>query len=372
MNKKAAFELSTKAIVIIIIAIVFLLLALAVNKTFFAEAEIKIEQQSKSYAKPSIPIITSPVPSQNFKVFDVITFDAGESYDQQYKIVGYFWDFNSDFIIDGKGVSVDYSYVEPGEYNITLKVVNDQGAIGTTSQIVNIYTSNEKAVNIENSMFLVRDNDKNNWDTILKLIPATTWKDIQGLHTLPYYVYYVKDPSQTLQQSQIKEIMQKYGKKHAYVFDDRKMSDGCGVSCQHDLGDGYIIDVYTTGSFDDVYFNLWSIYYHVIIVDKESLDPNDHESAALIASLFAAFYNSPIIFIDNANLGSYQDYILNNGNTRSVYFIPSINSVDASVFAFISGTDRIAPLWYSKEELTDPNRRVNQIVELSSNVTMIT
>jgi len=66
---------------------------------------------------------------------EVIDFDASGSYDTDGYIVGYSWYF-SDGNTDS-GVTVSHSYVEDGEYTVTLKVVDDDGAFGIkTSSIV--------------------------------------------------------------------------------------------------------------------------------------------------------------------------------------------------------------------------------------------
>ena len=66
---------------------------------------------------------------------EVIDFDASGSYDIDGYIVSYSWDFG-----DGNtdsGVTVSHSYVDDGEYTVTLSVVDDDGAVGSkTASIV--------------------------------------------------------------------------------------------------------------------------------------------------------------------------------------------------------------------------------------------
>ena len=322
-------------------------------RSLFGEASIKIEEKLREFVVPPTAVISSPSPSDIYKVFDPITFDGSESYDQFHKIVGYYWDFDGDYIIDSKAIKINFSYFEPGEYNVTLKVVSDEGGIGAASQIVNVYTRNRKRAGLENSLFLIRDNDRNNTQNILRLIPVTTWNDADGMHNIPYYVYYTKDIGSSLTEAQLKELMERYGKKHAYSFDDPNIP-----CCKFNWG-----NVTKVNDIDEVYFDFWELYDYVVLVDPEEYP------SLLISSLFASFYNSPIIFIDKSNLQKYKAAIRNNGKTRRVYYIPSVSSIDTPVHSFIieSGLDYHP---YSTQELRDPQRRVNRIIKLNSNVTM--
>jgi len=59
----------------------------------------------------------------------VVDFDASASYDSDGSIVSYHWDFG-----DGNTASeatVSHSYVDDGEYSVTLRVVDDDGAVGS-------------------------------------------------------------------------------------------------------------------------------------------------------------------------------------------------------------------------------------------------
>src|SRR3989344_5626398 len=102
MNKKAEIETTTKWVIMIIIAIILLLLLFLLIRSLFGEASIKIEEKLREFVVPPTAVISSPSPSDIYKVFDPITFDGSESYDQFHKIVGYYWDFDGDYIIDSK------------------------------------------------------------------------------------------------------------------------------------------------------------------------------------------------------------------------------------------------------------------------------
>lgn len=370
MNKKAAIELSVRFIILIILALVILILLLALIRYFFGESTIKLDEQVAKYVLPPTAIISSPMPDDIYTVFDNVTFDGSKSYDKHYEIAGYFWDFDGNSLIDSRK-AIDHSYYwEPGEYNLTLKVVNEMGAIGIASQIVRVVTRNKKKDSlIKDSLFLVRDNERTNEETILRLIPVVTWWDADGFHRLPYYVYYVNESDKTIDEGKIQKLMNRYEKAHAYVFDDANIPCPIQIDCDPPmppsitccrLSDGKNITK-VNNAIDDIYFAFWDLYEYVVLVNK-----TDTESF-LIASLFAAFYNSPIIYIDNGNLGKYQNSIINNQNTKRAYCIPSFISLDESVRNFIT-SNNIDYYSYSPTELR--TGKVNRIVKLSSNVTM--
>lgn len=330
----------------------------------FEESTIKIEEELRKNVPPPVAVISSPSPLGIYTVFQTLNFDGSESYDRYYKIAGYYWDFDSDLIIDSREPVDKYYYPEPGEYNLTLKVINDPGAIGSASQIVKVYTRNQKnREKLKYSLFLIRDNDRSNNEDILRLIPVTTWNDADGSHSVPYYVYYVNYTNKTLTEWQLKNIMDRYGKKGVYIFDDKVMSDNyCGGEshCEFKIG-SYTLDIYKPGQLDDVYFDFWDLYEYVVVVDPDEI------GAKLIASLFAAFYNSPIMFIDSTNLDEYKDKIKNNYTTKRVYSIPSFDSLDKSVRSFITDSN-LDYKSYSPQELRTGN--VNRIIKWTSNVSM--
>jgi len=79
---------------------------------------------------PNIPPIAEFTESASIVYTgEVIDFDASGSYDTDGYIVSYSWDFG-----DGNtdsGVTVSHSYVDNGEYNVILRVVDNDGATGS-------------------------------------------------------------------------------------------------------------------------------------------------------------------------------------------------------------------------------------------------
>lgn len=364
MKKKAAINMSARWIVIIIIALVILALLLFLIRYLFGEADIKLEEGAGRFANPPIVVISSPDPWDTYKIFTPITFDGSKSYDKYYRIVGHYWDFDSDSIIDSREKVDTHWYWEPGEYNFTLKVMNKVGAIGVGSQFVRVVTRNNKSISLGDYVFLIRDNDRTNEEDILRLIPVTTWYDIDGFHQIPYYVYYVNKSNDPLGWEKVKEVMDKYGKKKAYVFDDQPMAGICSGTCTYVWdGETYTINIF---DIDAVYFDFWDYYEYVVLVDPDEKD--DH----LIASLFAAFYNSPLMFVDGTNLDDdYKEDIRNNESgtplTVRVYTIPKFVDFDDFVKKFITDSS-LDYKSYSGDDLRTGN--VNRVVRLNSNVTL--
>lgn len=74
----------------------------------------------------------NPTPS------DEITFDASGSSDPDGSIAGYSWDLNGDGSYDGSGETVSRSYDDSGEYSVSLRVTDDDGATDVASETVSV------------------------------------------------------------------------------------------------------------------------------------------------------------------------------------------------------------------------------------------
>ncbi len=65
-----------------------------------------------------------------------VFFDASASFDPDGFIVQYLWDFNSDGTFDASGRIVTNAFFFAGTHIVTLRVIDNQGAAGSTSQPV--------------------------------------------------------------------------------------------------------------------------------------------------------------------------------------------------------------------------------------------
>jgi len=100
---------------------------------FFVEAFDNAGNNAKTSAFGYTVIIPNMPPVAEFSesasivyTGEVINFNASDSYDPEGNIVSYSWDFG-----DGStdsGVTVSHSYVDDGEYTVTLRVVDGRGA----------------------------------------------------------------------------------------------------------------------------------------------------------------------------------------------------------------------------------------------------
>jgi PKD repeat protein len=71
---------------------------------------------------------------------ETITFDASDSSDSDGSIENYEWDFNGDGYTH-IGESVIHSYSSPGDYTVTLKVTDEDGATDVTTRTVTVQDS---------------------------------------------------------------------------------------------------------------------------------------------------------------------------------------------------------------------------------------
>src|SRR5690606_33483302 len=65
-----------------------------------------------------------------------VSFDASGSEDPDGEIVSYEWDFGDGN--SGEGAVVSHTFEEPGSYEVTLTVTDDQGATGTASETIEV------------------------------------------------------------------------------------------------------------------------------------------------------------------------------------------------------------------------------------------
>ena len=88
---------------------------------------------SPTAQKPPVAIFSAP---DSALVNQTITLDASQSYDTDGNIVNYTWNFGDGET--GYGVTVTHSYSEPGNYTITLTVIDNDGLSNSTSKQIEI------------------------------------------------------------------------------------------------------------------------------------------------------------------------------------------------------------------------------------------
>ncbi|MCW3985053.1 MAG: PKD domain-containing protein, partial [Candidatus Bathyarchaeota archaeon] len=79
----------------------------------------------------SPPVASFTESAETVYTNDAIAFNASESYDSDGNIVSYFWDFGDG--TNTTGAIVEHSYVDDGNYTVTLTVTDDDGATDSTS-----------------------------------------------------------------------------------------------------------------------------------------------------------------------------------------------------------------------------------------------
>jgi len=88
------------------------------------------------------PIADIKVPS-DVSVNQTIVFDASGSFDEDGVIVSYYWDFGDGE--NGSGINPSHVYKDPGQYNVTLVVTDNNGITYSKSIIVNIASKEESS-----------------------------------------------------------------------------------------------------------------------------------------------------------------------------------------------------------------------------------
>lgn len=90
---------------------------------------------SRGNEKPSVSL---DVESDNPVVGTTVTFDGSQSSDPDGSISAYQWDFNGDGTQDATGQQVEYTYEDPGNYTVTLTVVDNEGASVTRERQITV------------------------------------------------------------------------------------------------------------------------------------------------------------------------------------------------------------------------------------------
>lgn len=92
-----------------------------------------------------------------------ITFDGSNSSDPDGNIASYRWDFTDDGFTDSSGRRVSYTFDRAGSYDVTLTVVDDDGARSSTTQTVRVEEPKDRFGANEPDSFSSNGQRRDNW-----------------------------------------------------------------------------------------------------------------------------------------------------------------------------------------------------------------
>jgi len=181
-----------------------------------------------------------------------------------------------------------------------------EGRSGCTTLYINwsIFPDNYKnKTKYEDSpLFLIKEEDDDinvqNWKEILSIVPLTLFREKDENQDLQTHIYNFsvayKKNLELLDTSDVDNLMQEYSTEKTYLFNHQPIIPPPSGS----------INYLQIPIPPNQYINFWNDPSSVILVDSG----NKH--SALIASLLAAYVNTPLIFIDKDNLEYYDDEII--------------------------------------------------------------
>jgi hypothetical protein len=280
------------------------------------------------------------------------------------------------FLLDGKEVvnelnagNICFDYYPFYDCRATPNNVLDvwfEGRAGCTTLWINwsMFPDNSKHSLLNNALFLIQEinigEEIDNWKEILSVVPLTLFreKDVNGVYqtyTFKYTVAY--KPSNNLDFNNINTLLTDAdSKQKTYVFDTN--IDPIGTLCP-----GCTISLRSTTQQD--YFDFWSQYYSIILVDTKS------ESAGLIASLLAGYVNTPLIFIDDTLYHSNEEFYQKKINGKQIFIITSGNTIlDNDIFTYVKNYASRYQL--ISDTLLQSHGEIPAFAELYSEINLIT
>lgn len=223
-------------------------------------------------------------------------------------------------------------------HTITLTITDSLGVTATDN--VNI-TVNAKCVdnNVKDAAkysvketFLIADT---NWQNVLRLVPLAIWNDAGTIYKYPSLIYHHETATAFDADSTI-HFMQMYDPGHLTTIGSIPVNLNNLFTAAEPVGAGMSAgDISNINPSD--YFSYWSSYDSLVVVDYNKY------KEGLMASVFASHKNSPIIFVNSANLATYQPMI----NGKKIYIV---GSLDAATQTYING-NASCQIEYTLEEL---------------------
>jgi hypothetical protein len=181
-----------------------------------------------------------------------------------------------------------------------------EGRSGCTNLYINwsIFPKQKRNLTkyINNPFFLIQEKDIGidieNWRETLSLVPLTLFREDEITYVYNYSVAYKKDNVE-LNQTNIETLMiDEYNTNKTYLFNSSLYST---LYVGEKDSRGYEIQPVLIKSQE--YFEFWIDPSAVILVDY------NNKQSALIASLLAAYVNTPLIFINEGDLDYYKEHI---------------------------------------------------------------
>jgi len=110
--------------------------------TYLVKLTVTDDKGEMDFEKMAI-IVKNPPPVASFEVShdlppagEAVMFDASESYDSNGEIISYAWEFGDGNT--GSGVETSHTYMEDGDYIVTLTVTDDAGATGQAHHAISV------------------------------------------------------------------------------------------------------------------------------------------------------------------------------------------------------------------------------------------
>ena len=300
---------------------------------------------------PLVATITSPNNGDAFLITDdIITFDSSVSGGVSHYTYKWMSDKDGDITpADSQANKVLRNDLSVNDHLITLEITDSVGAIAMDTVSIQVHAgcaSNNVKDPIKYGIketFLISDID---WRNVLSLVPLSIWNDGTTIKKHPALIYHheaaaVFDADSTI------HFMQLYEPNHLTTIGSIPADLNNLLVAAEPTGAGLNADDISNINPHD-YFSYWSSFNSIVVVDY------DDYKAGLMASVFASHKNSPIIFVNSANLDTYK--IMINGKT--IYTVSTLDAatqsyVDSNAGCQISYTLEELQIWYATETNTD-------------------
>lgn len=101
-------------------------------------SRVLTEAEVREIMTPGTPLSIFSYSPDTVLVTDTVRFDASGSYDTNGEIVSYAWDFGDSE--SDSGVTTSHAYISPGDYTVTLVVVDNEDNSSVSKQTITVYS----------------------------------------------------------------------------------------------------------------------------------------------------------------------------------------------------------------------------------------